>query len=232
MAQHPPDILHGIWNMLFTVVIPVIENLFMDDLQWTATTTQQFLENSGMENVSGDDPEKEARFTRSIDHALDFMRKRHWKTIVEAMYLPNKQLMHNGTMRDIHTLIKALFIHILTVLDAAHKPEPLSDQQVALVEAACEHTRQLLVTLNAKGTVWGHVWVYHVPQFFQKWKIMFPFLGYGVEGRHRALKQEIRRSARGQWRGAILGFVYVVGSHWCNLTFYLWVRPLLAAHIL
>ena len=68
---------------------------------------------------------------------------------------------------------------------------------------------QLFVTLNAKGTVWGHVWVYHVPRFFRKWKTMFPFLGYGVEGRHRALKQEIRLSARGQWRGAIVGFVSV-----------------------
>ena len=114
---------------------------------------------------------------------------------MEAMCLSQKQLMHNGTLRDIHTLINTLFIHILTTLDAAHKLEPLSDQEVALVEAACEHTRQLFVTSN--GTVWGHVWVYHVPQSFRKWKTMFPFLGYGVEGRHRALKQEIWLSARG-----------------------------------
>ena len=42
------------------------------------------------------------------------------------------------------------------------------------------------MTLNAKDTltVWGHVWVYHVPQFFRKRKTMFPFLRYGVEGRH------------------------------------------------
>ena len=75
LAQHPPDILHGICNVLFTIVIPLFANLFMDDLQWTATTTQQFLGNSGMENLSGDDPEKEALLTRSFDHALDFMRK-------------------------------------------------------------------------------------------------------------------------------------------------------------
>ena len=43
VAQHPPDILHGICNVLFTIVIPLFANLFMDDLQWTATTTQQFL---------------------------------------------------------------------------------------------------------------------------------------------------------------------------------------------
>ena len=59
MAQHPPHILHGVCNVLFTIVIPLIENLIMDDLQWTTTTTQQFLGNLGMENLSADDPEKE-----------------------------------------------------------------------------------------------------------------------------------------------------------------------------
>ena len=146
VAQHPPDILHGVCNVLFTIVILLIENLFMDDLQWTATTTQQFLGNLGMENLSGDDLEKEARLTRPIDHALDFMRKRNWKTIVEAMYLSKKQLMHNGTMRNIHTLINALIIHLLTVLDAAHKPQPLSDQDVALVEAVSGRWGELAST--------------------------------------------------------------------------------------
>ena len=54
-----------------------------------------------MENLCSDNPKKEACLTRSIDHALDFMRERHRKTIAEALYLSKKQLMHNGAMCDI-----------------------------------------------------------------------------------------------------------------------------------
>ena len=96
---------------------------------------------------------------------------------MESMYLSNKELMHNGTMRDIHTLINALFIHILTVFDAAHKPDRLSNQEVALGEAACEHTRQLFVISKAKAPFGAMCGCIIVLSFSGNWQPCFSSWG-------------------------------------------------------
>ena len=85
--------------------------------------------------------------------------------------------MQNGTMHDMHTLVSALCMHIIIVTYVARKSQLLRDQEIALEEEACEHTRRIFVTLSAKGAVWGHVWVYHVPEFSRTWIPCFPLWG-------------------------------------------------------
>ena len=77
--------------------------------------------------------------------------------------------------------------------------------QVRLFPLLCAEMSRLCAQLDMKGTIWSHVLKVHCAQFLQEWGTLFPFLGYGVEGRHRLLKKHLRLSPMGQWKGGVPG---------------------------
>eukprot|EP00992_Anisonema_acinus_P011647 TRINITY_DN7578_c0_g1_i1.p2 TRINITY_DN7578_c0_g1~~TRINITY_DN7578_c0_g1_i1.p2 ORF type:complete len:108 (+),score=13.22 TRINITY_DN7578_c0_g1_i1:186-509(+) len=76
-----------------------------------------------------------------------------------------------------------------------------------------------MLRLEAKCTPWVHVWLAHVPQFIRHWGTLYPFIGHGVEGRHRHMKREVSSSTSGQWKGDQVGFAHALRRDcvWWNL---------------
>ena len=66
--------------------------------------------------------------------------------------------------------------------------------------SAAKHLRNVLHALDTSGTVWGHVWACHTPQFLVRSGTLYPFLCHGLEGRWRDLKFEIKLGTHGQWK--------------------------------
>ena len=73
--------------------------------------------------------------------------------------------------------------------------------------------------LACRCTPWVHVWLGHLSHFLDEWHTLYPFIGHGVEARHRLLKREISRSTCGRWKGTQVGFAHCLrrDNVWWNL---------------
>ena len=84
-----------------------------------------------------------------------------------------------------------MFEHTATMVQVAYTRKPKVNDTMSFKSAAT-HLRSILCVLNAKTTIWGHVWTCHAAQFVIPRGTLFPFLCHG------------------QWKAAVVGFEQVL----------------------
>eukprot|EP00992_Anisonema_acinus_P012388 TRINITY_DN8089_c0_g1_i1.p2 TRINITY_DN8089_c0_g1~~TRINITY_DN8089_c0_g1_i1.p2 ORF type:complete len:136 (-),score=17.17 TRINITY_DN8089_c0_g1_i1:67-474(-) len=94
----------------------------------------------------------------------------------------------------------AAFRALSQQLDIAYLPV-VSPVRMDAFYLASRSLRDAIHLLQCKCTPLVHMWLQHVPQFLRHWGTLYPFIGHGVEGRHRLMKCEVRSSTCGQWKG-------------------------------
>ena len=137
-----------------------------------------------------------------------------WTDLARTVSLPTGLLGGDTVGVTFGHAFRALSVQ----LDVAY----LSTVSVSQMDAFDNQTsilRDCIGHLGAKCTPWVHVWLCHVPAFLRRWGTLHPFIGHGVEGRHRRMKREVATSTSGQWKGDQVGFAHALRRDcvWWNL---------------
>ena len=216
VEQNPPDCAHGVVNVLYTVGMPLVENFLINECGMSRKTWTHMFSSYGPDAQpaaasDADDPTQPDYLQRSITNAVEFFMQAKYLDIVDVLRVREQGQTRNfnGVPVATHKLLSAMFEHAATMLKVAYNPKP-SATDIVYVSQAASNLRKILHALQAKGTVWGHVWTCHVSQFLTRWGTLYPFLCHGLEGRWRSLKAEIKLSTHGQWKGAKVGFAQVL----------------------
>ena len=198
--QCPPDVMHGAVNVLHNSLLPVLRDSLLG-AGWSDTAYCSYV--SSILHIADHADllqyPKVDTIGRSIDSTLAFFRSRKWLDVLTVLQA--------NVSADVVRGFRGAFGAMTTMLDIAYDPMPPAADRVRFAEAAATQ-RQAMQQLGCRCTPWVHVWLGHLRHFLDHWRTLYPFIGHGVESRHRLLKREISRSTCGQWKGTQVGFAH------------------------
>jgi hypothetical protein len=211
--QCPPDAMHGAVNVLHNSIFPCMRQ-FLLEAGWGKGQYVQYMNvtlHLDVDFVSTLEMPKVEKLARSIDSASSFLRDRKWVALATTLRacLTDRPPGVAGVVNrsTVGQLFTECFRALTTQMDVAYTPSPTPEERDAFRAASADLRRSMLL-LDCKATPWVHVWLCHLHQFLDAWGTLYPWLGHGVEGRHRRLKQEVRTSTCGQWKGNQVGFAH------------------------
>ena len=207
------DCFQGVWNWL--------GECGMSRKTWTHMFSSYGPDAQPAAASDADDPTQPDYLQRSITNAVEFFMQAKYLDIVDVLRVREQGQTRNfnGVPVATHKLLSAMFEHTATMLKVAYNPKP-SATDIVNVSQAASNLRKILHALQAKGTVWGHVWTCHVPQFLTRWGTLYPFLcmvwraggdPLRLKGARRSQTLALHKLNRhGQWKGAKVGFAQVL----------------------
>ena len=215
--QCPPDIMHGVSNVLYNSLLPCMQQWLTSEGDWSLVETLRFLNAYvTLPDLDVEHAPKVDRLARSIDSALRFFRTGRWRAMAPTVRLALRMRLPDGG--SVGDKFAAAFGALAAQLEIAYMDAP-SAVQIGDFDSHGAILRGAMSDVGAKCTPWVHVWLGHVPAFLRHWGTLFPFIGHGVEGRHRRMKREVSTSTCGQWKGDQVGFAHALRRDcvWWNL---------------
>ena len=223
IQQHAVDMAQGAVHVLYTVELPLVEDVLVNncgmpratwDNWYTLVGPDRYVLGGGVQDEEEDefDTTLTDYLQRSITNTIGFFQNAKYLDIIRLAKFwvrSDNTRDYNGRQFNVLDLLSAMLEHTATIARVAYTRKPKVHDIMAFKSAAT-HLRSILCVLNAKTTIWGHGWTWHAAQFLIHWGILYPILCHGLEGRWRDLKIEIKLSTHGQWKGAVVGFEQVL----------------------
>jgi hypothetical protein len=207
--QCPPDVMHGAVNVLHNSIFPCMMR-HLREAGWSKAKFYRYMNSVMHLDIDFDRrygvPKADA-LSRSIDSATRFLRDRRWVHELAGVLrntLNDRVPAAVGALTAGNLFVKC-FRAMSIQVDIAYTPSPTPTERAAFAQASVD-LRLSMAALQCKSTPWVHVWLGHLHQFLEAWGTLYPWLGHGVEGRHRRLKQEVRTSTCGQMKNGQVGF--------------------------
>jgi hypothetical protein len=185
--------MHGMLNVFYGLLYPACEKAYVEDTGISVRQCQR------MFNLALKGSPDAHAIERNWEQLRAFLRNRSYVQLLRGMEATT------GMTKAKVAHLREAFICLAIMVDALYVKKP-SEEEIANVQRKGSEMREHMRLLGGDATPWGHIWTIHVPQFLWKWGTMLPFVAHGLEGRHKAFKQDVRLSCGGQWNGLDVGF--------------------------